>query len=210
MERSEESLIVPPRTALVVIDVQNDFCHENGALSKAGKDISRIQVAVHNLKKFIDAARQYDLAIIFVRTIHDQRTNSKAYLHLNQLRKRSSICLPDTWGSQFYLIKPKKSDCIITKNRYSVFIGTNLEMILRCMNIDTILFAGIMTNVCVESSLRDAFNRDFSTVLVEDCAGTDQMALHEATVANVREYFGVVASASILIEHMTQDKRSQL
>jgi ureidoacrylate peracid hydrolase len=191
--------------ALLIIDVQNDFCHEDGVLSKAGKDLSRIQDAVKRIEGLVFAARQFGLSSIFIRTAHDEWTNSRPYVEINRAKNKPPICFPGTWGAEFYRVKPREEEYVITKHRYSAFSGTNLEMVLRCRGIDTILFSGIMTNVCVESSLREAFSKDFVTILVEDCVGTDRKDLHEATVENVREFFGVVTSAEVLIKDWSQN-----
>lgn len=189
----------PSQTGLIVIDIQNDFCHEDGAFSKAKKDLSMIQGMIPRLMGFIDHVRKIPLSVIYVRTTHDDWTNSDAYNQINRLRNRSLICRTGTWGAEFYKLTSRDDEYIITKHRYSAFQGTNLEIVLRCRGIDTLLVSGIMTNVCVESTLRDGFNRDFFTILVEDCVAADRIELHSATLENVRDYFGIVTSTEALL-----------
>ena len=194
-----EKKIDPAHTALIVIDVQNDFCHEDGSLAKAKKDLSMVKKMVPNLLRLIDHAREIPLPIIYVKTTHDEWTNSAAYLQINRARKRPPICRPGKWGADLYRLSPLENEITVTKHRYSAFQGTNLELILRSKNIDTLLITGVMTNVCVDSTLRDGFNRDFFTILVEDCVASDRIDLHEATLENVRDYFGIVCSTDELL-----------
>jgi ureidoacrylate peracid hydrolase len=194
-----EKKVDPEHTALIAIDVQNDFCHEDGSLAKAKKDLSMVKKMVPNLLRFIDYAREIPLPIIYVRTTHDEWTNSAAYLQINRARNRPPICQPDKWGADLYMLSPLENEAIVTKHRYSAFQGTNLELILRSKSIDTLLITGVMPNVCVDSTLRDGFNRDFFTILVEDCVASDRIDLHEATLENVRDYFGIVCYTDELL-----------
>jgi ureidoacrylate peracid hydrolase len=193
--------LIPTRTALLVIDVQNDFCHEDGTFSRSRKaDLAHARKAVSVLMAFADEVRELGVAVIFIRTVHSEWSNSPAWLGRLQGRaERMSICGPDSWGGDFYRIRPSKSDCVVTKHRYSGFFGTDLDLILRSRSIDTLLVTGVATNVCVESTARDAFIRDYNVVLVEDCCGAFDRVEHEAAVRNVSRYFGMAAeSVSVL------------
>ena len=84
----------------------------------------------------------------------------------------------------------------ITKHRYSAFLGTNLDLILRSRGIRSLLISGVGTNVCVESTLRDGYMRDYYIVLLEDCVGATDRELHEATLKNVSLHFGAVSNSN--------------
>jgi ureidoacrylate peracid hydrolase len=108
------------------------------------------------------------------------------------------ICRPDTWGAEFYRVAPQTSDFIATKHRFSGFVGTDLNLVLRTQRIETLLMTGVATNVCVETTARDGFNLDFNIIFVEDCCGPFAAEEHAATITNMNKYFGIVADSKSL------------
>ncbi len=190
------------KAALVVIDVQNDFCHQEGSISKKKKvDLTHVQRAVATLKTFIQKCRGSDVPIVFVRTTHSAWTDSPSWrARMEGDAEKMEICQPGSWGSDFYEIAPGEGDCIVTKHRYSAFVGTDLDLILRSRGIEYLFFGGVATNVCVETTLRDAFNLNYGVFLVEDCSGAFLPEEHEATLNNIRKYFGRVVTSKISLE----------
>jgi ureidoacrylate peracid hydrolase len=196
------------KSALIVIDVQNDFCHPEGAFGKWGVDFSFVQAVMPRLSKFLDTVREAGLPVIFVRTHHSAWTNSPSWLgRLSDFAQRVPICKPNTWGAELYRIEPQAEEFIVTKHRYSGFVGTDLDLVLRSRGIRTIMVAGFTSNVCVETTARDACNRDYYVIFVDDCCGAPLAAEHEAAKRNMEIYFGLVADAStigdILHSHRT-------
>lgn len=187
----------PSKAALVVIDVQNDFCHPEGSLSKTKKiDLKHAYEAVATLKTFIERCRGFNIPIVFVRTTHSVWTDSPSWrTRMEGDAEKMEICRPGSWGGDFYEIRPAEGDCIVTKHRYSAFVGTDLDLILRSRGIEYLFFGGVATNVCVETTLRDAFNLNYRVFLVEDCCGAFLPQEHEATLNNVRKYFGRVVNS---------------
>lgn len=181
------------RAALVIVDVQNDYCSTDGALGRRGVVLPTVDAGVDAIERLSDAARRLGISVVYVRTTHDARTNAGSWL------RRSSggggVCAPGTWGAQFYRLTPADTDIIVTKHRYSAFVGTDLDLILRAQGVDHLYFAGFLTNVCVETSLRDAFVRDYHVTLVADAAGSTQNRLHQNTLETVAAYFGAVRTA---------------
>ena len=113
----------------------------------------------------------------------------------------SLLCEEGTWGAEFYAgLQPQNGDIVITKHRYSAFLGTDLDMILRSRGIRSLLISGVGTNVCVESTLRDGYMRDYYIVLLEDCVGATNQALHQATLQNVTLHFGSVSNSKEVIK----------
>jgi len=193
------TLLAPDRSVLLVIDVQNDFCHDDGVFGQAGIQLSAIQAAVENLLSLIEAARSAGLPIIFVRTHHDRWTNTPAWLTRHVRRGRGvEICATGSWGAEFYRVSPTLEDRVIVKHRYSAFFGTSLEVVLRSLGRPTLLVTGATTNVCVETTARDAFMRDYQVVLVEDCTGAPTKEEHEGTLHNMRTYFGQVTDSPMV------------
>ena len=186
----------PASSALVVVDVQNDFCAPGGYYERTGADLAPIERAVDRLVHFVAAARRSGTAVIFVRSQYDE-----VYLSETQNRRRRRVgwdvplCRVGTPGFDFYKVQPLMGEPVVTKHRFDAFYQTDLELLLRTNGKHNLLFAGVATNVCVESSLRSAFMRDFSVILLEDCSAARNARAHEAALENVRYHFGIVAKA---------------
>lgn len=200
----DSNMIQISNTALIVVDVQNDFCHSEGAFSKYKKVyLGHINKAVEKIYICIEKCKELGLPIIFIETIHSPWTNSYNWLaRMKGSGKGMHICLPNRWGSDFYKVIPKKDDCIVIKHRYSAFVSTNLDLILRSRGIENIMVAGVVTNVCVETTARDGFNRDYNVILLEDCCGAFDDSEHDATLRNISRYFGTVTTSALIIENL--------
>jgi nicotinamidase-related amidase len=113
------------------------------------------------------------------------------------------VCLPGSWGQQFVDdIVPRPDEPVVTKHRFSAFVDTGLDLMLRARGIKTVILAGVTTNCCVESTAREVAMRDFYLVVAEDCVAVkDRLrSLHDASLASMRLYFGQVRPAAELIE----------
>lgn len=197
-----ESKIFPRGCALVIIDVQNDYCHENGALSKFGRKASDIRRMVPRLKEIVEKARQTQVPVVHVRMANNEHTKSDAYLEHRSRRSGGDrqVCQEGTWGADFYEIKPQPGEPVVTKHRYSAFVNTNFETILRARGIKTVILAGVTTDVCVESTARDAFMRDYHVLFLSDCTGVDDPAVQQATLERIDRYFGHVVSSEEVLQ----------
>ena len=103
------------------------------------------------------------------------------------------LCQPGTFGAEFYRLTPEPTDIIVTKNRYSAFINTNLDLILRSLGRKSLVFCGGGTNMCLESSVRHAFMLDYYCVVVADCSPTPWgEEAYRATLENIELGFGQV------------------
>jgi ureidoacrylate peracid hydrolase len=192
--------IAPLHTALLVIDMQNDFCDDEGASAKNGEDVRLIRVIVPTLRDLTVAARRAGVLVVFVRASHDEVTNSDAWLERRRGRAALS-CTEGTWGADWYAdLRPHAGDAVVTKHRYSAFINTPLDLILRSRGIRTIVPTGTATNVCVESTARDGHMLDYYVVLPEDAAVTTHRPAHDSTLYNIRTYFGDVVTSADLCE----------
>ncbi len=193
----------PKNAALLVVDVQNDFAAEGGMMDREGNDLTMSQSMVPYLEKFIDAAREAEVPVIFIRNVYN--TDSNWYLsdvwleQAARVRQGSyvihSVCAPDSWEGDFYKVRPAEKDVIVTKHRFSAFQDTDLDLILRSRDIRTLIMTGIATNVCVESTARDGFFRDYYIVFTSDCTATFSKEDHEGTLNNIRRFFGEVVTA---------------
>jgi ureidoacrylate peracid hydrolase len=196
---SFDERVDPESTALVVIDVQNDFALPQGVCSQVGDDISPVAPMVARLKALIESARSAGVLIVFVRTIYDEPVLSPA-LAEQYLRRGypNSICLTGTPGAEFYGgIGPQDApnEILVTKHRYSAFWGSSIDRVLRTNGIRTVVLTGIATEVCVESTARDAFFRDYQVVVPEDCVGCYSEDRQNAALVVIARSFGVVTAS---------------
>lgn len=198
------------RTAVLVVDMQNAFASPGGMLDLAGLDIASARDAVANTWLVCEAAHAAGIPIIYLVIGYpaDQSTaggpdspNPRKELALRLMHERpelrGKLLTFGTWDFQIVdQLTPRPDDIVITKSRYSGFAGTDLDAILRGRGIRNLLMTGIASNVCVESTLRDAFFHEYWPVLIDDAtmpAGPPEV--HSATLFNVRSFFGWVSMA---------------
>lgn len=195
-----EQKIDPRHTAVVVIDVQNDFCHDEGYLHKLGLDISSTQAMLPALETFIAAARKTNVRVVFVQGIYNNQYLSGPFIDKD--RKGGLMverCVEGSWGADFYKVTPLPFEPVVKKHRYSAFIRTNLDQLLKEANIKTLILAGVTTNVCVESTARDGFMHDYYIVFLSDCTATYNREVHESTLKNIDRHFGLITDSTAIV-----------
>lgn len=204
------------RTALIVVDMQNAFCKKGGMMDYYGKlDESMANRVISVCRRVIAISREADIPIIYLRMTYGLDVDAnlgpdspffwkekglKAEEQNPELKEK--ILHPGTWGREVIdELKPENSDIVVDKSRFSGFINTNLDSILKSNTTKYLVFIGLFTNICVESTLRDAFHREYFAILIRDACGaigTEQN--HDATIWNVQNAFGWVASSDDLIK----------
>ena len=195
----------PRHTALVVIDVQNDFCHPNGHSRKRAGIVSEAHAAMRtNLVPLLDAARQADALRVFVRiTNYPKYLSAPAAERLDKIGFLGKCLLEGSWGADYWEeIRPlpdNPRELEVVKHRYSAFWGTNLDQLLRSQGIQTLVFAGLATSGCVESTARDGLMADYFVMLAADCCADDAES-HRNTLRKFERSFGEVLTAQQVIE----------
>ena len=198
----------PENAALIVVDVQNDFAATGGAMDREGFDVKMAQEMVPRLVKFIDEVRKAKVPIIYIQNVYNSDQNwylSEVWLEQASRKRNGSyterpVCVKGTWGWEFYDgIKPLPNEMVVTKHRFSAFVDTDLDLILRSKNIKALIMTGIATNVCVETTARMGFLKDYYIVFVRDCCAAYKEHLHETTLENIDTLFGQVAVAQDII-----------
>jgi len=199
------------RVALLVIDMQNGFCAENGSYHRLGYDISSYQKIVPNIKKVLNFFNSNNLPIFFTKAIREESgidTLDKVHKILPKNRseriKRIPICIRDTWDSEIIdeLHYSKYNTHVVEKRRDSAFQDTELELWLRSFKVDTLVFSGIDTCICVESSLREGFNRGFDIILLSDCTASKRVEFHNSTIEQVSDSYGAVVQSQEFIDKL--------
>jgi len=195
-------LVQPSTSAVIVVDVQNDFCEPEGAAAKGGSDTSAALAMIPRLQKLLDAARAHGANVIFIQTIHEPSTDSEVWLGRKKDPTKKN-CVKGTWGAEFTGIAPKPGEPVVIKHRYSAFLNTRLDSVLRTLKVENILVTGVATNVCVESTARHGYMLDYNVVFVGDCAAAYDQEAHDMTLFVHRKNFGLVATADEIMAAWT-------
>lgn len=200
-------LVDARHTAVVVVDMQNDFCKPGGMFSTLGIPLTMYPEMIPYQVRLLAAARAMQVPVIYIQmtSFSDRRSESPAQIRFN-MRLHGTIhaepllyTIDGTPGQEIIPeLCPQQGDFIVQKYRSSAFWGTNLDMLLRSNKIETIIVTGCTTEGCVESTARDALFNDYYVVLPEDCVASDDPSQHEASLFLMRHRFDVVLSDDIL------------
>ena len=195
--------VAAERCAVVVVDMQNDFCHEDGATARLGQDVAQAQAIVPEIEALAAAARRHEVPVVFVRTAHSEWFDSPAWRSRGRAGAtldvdRTPVVVEGSWGAELYGVVPHREDLVLVKRRYSAFAFTPLELALRAKRRDTVLLAGTRTNVCVEYTAVDALMRGFFPVLVRECVAAGGDERQAAALDEFVDHLGTVVSRSEL------------
>lgn len=227
--RDEEKLLInaepeilaikPSETALIVVDMQNAYACIGGYLDLAGFDVSATGSVIENINTAIEVSRRAGIQIVFLQNGWDSDYveaggNGSPNWHksnaLKTMRKNPELAgkflAKGGWDYKLVdALTPQEKDWIIPKTRYSGFFNTNLDSMLRSRGIRNLVFTGIATNVCVESTLRDGFFLEYFGLALSDAtyqAGTT--SVHEAALYNIRTFFGWVSNLENYAKALTK------
>lgn len=184
------------KTALLLVDVQNAFCSKKGSFWKRGQPIFGLNVVLRTMKSLLAFARKRKWLIIFTRLTYKQ-DYSDAGLLLKRNPKIAELggYIENSWDSEIAkTLTPKKQEIVVNKKRYDPFYNTALEQVLKDNNVQRLIVAGLLTNVCVESCVRSAFDRDFEVVVIQDGTTTYSKELYESALKNMKKHFAKVVS----------------
>ena len=191
--------IVP---ALIVVDMQNGFVSKDGSYDKLGMNTSNYREIIPRLKDLIEFCRSKEIPIFYTEAVKeasgiDVLTKIHNLLPKSrQERLKFPICIRGTWdGLTIDELKPKEEeDHVVIKRRDSAFQDTELRVWLQSEGINLLVFAGIDTSICVETSLRDGFNIGYDVALISDATASGYKGHYETTLERVRDYYGLVMS----------------
>ncbi|MEK9995317.1 MAG: cysteine hydrolase [Halieaceae bacterium] len=185
------------KTALLVIDMQNGFCDEAGSVTAIGLPASRLRPAIGGCVSLIEAARATEVPIIFTRYVYrpDYLDGGlMAHELIPDLRDGKTL-IAGTWDSDLLPeMAPMPQDFIVDKNRPSSFFGTNLDATLKNLGVEDLVVCGVTTNCCVETTVRDASQRDYRTFIVQDAVAEYEDDRHEIALRSMGMLFGHVVT----------------
>ncbi len=184
--------LVPGRTVLVNIDLQNDFLHDDGWYAASGVDIGHMQRVIEPTKQLVAACRASGVPVVWTRHGTQGIEDGGPFMQLRPFLRDGGLRV-GTWGYEILAeLEPQAEDWFVAKNRLSAFFQTNLELVLRGLGAETVLLAGVLTNQCVGATCKDALFRDFKPIVVEECTGTTLPRLHEPVLEMIRVGWGQV------------------
>jgi nicotinamidase-related amidase len=184
--------LVPGRTVVVIIDAQNDFLHGDGWYARSGVDIAHMRRTIEPIRQLVAAARARNLPVVWTRHGFRDARDAGVFLSLRPFLREGGL-RRGTWGYEVIdEVGARPDDWYVEKRRLSAFYGTDLEIVLRSLSAETVLFGGVLTNQCVAASSKDASFRDFKPIVVEECTGTTLPHLHGPAIEMVRVGWGEV------------------
>lgn len=202
--RTLEEQVQPRHAALLIVDLQNDFCAEGGFLhrSRAGTSAPKIDLddnvrIAGRIDALAGAARAAGMPVVWLRSLYDFKYLAAS--HIAKRGGREGLCLEGTWGADFFRIAPQPDDLVVDKHTFSGFHETALHRELQARGVRTLVLTGVATNVCVDSTLREGFFLGYYIVVAEDCVGSSSRAGHEGTLATVWVNIGSVVPSGELI-----------
>lgn len=199
-----DEIINPRHTALLVVDMQNDFCEPEGVFGKSGADTARIRQIVPTISSLLEVARTAETKRIFMRHTHESDLSNLSPARLSFYAMLYGGANPyhvirSTWGHQIIDdLCPQPGETTIDKGRSSSFTGTNLDMVLRSNGILSLLVTGMATHACVESTARDAGFFDYYVVVAKDAVADYRADLHEASLLTLSQRVILVDSSEII------------
>jgi len=196
----------PKQAALVIIDMQRDFLEPGGFGEALGNDVSRLQAAVAPCRDVLVAARRVGMLVIHTREGH--RPDLADLPPAKRRRGRSATCIGDAGPMGRILVRgepghdiipelyPLKNEPVIDKPGKGAFYQTDLELMLRNRGIDTLLVCGVTTEVCVNTTVREANDRGFRCIVLSDCCASYFPQFHEAGLAMIKAQGGIFGSVA--------------
>jgi ureidoacrylate peracid hydrolase len=189
--------IDPAETALLIIDMQNGFCHAEGTLGLGGVDVAPMQASIPPIRRLVEIVRDAGMPDIWSRQFHYpvDRTREAHKIGSHVLKRPRPACMPGTWDAEIVdelrdLIRPETE--IIDKHKFSAFFDTRLHSLLRILGTRMLIVCGTATNTCVEATIRDAYMRDFDVIVAREGVSGVNAAWHASALEVWDRYFGAV------------------
>lgn len=192
----------PERTALIVVDMQNAFCHKEASFTKMGADMQLCIDAIPGCRRLVDAAHAASVPAIYLQS--DWRADySDGGIIFNEIlgaMAEVKALVTGTWDAEIVEeLTPGEQDYVIKKNRFSGFCNTQLEPLLTSLRVERLVVCGVTTNICVESTVRDAAQRDYRCFVVKDAVGEVNQEMHDAGLRSMEYAFAKVVTVDDVV-----------
>lgn len=219
----------PSTSAVIVVDMQNDFVSPMGMFDRLGIPLGIVRAAIEPTSRVLEAARRAGMFIVYLAMQFDENLSNMGSPNApNRVRHLlagvgEEVAAPDggtgrllisnTWNTKIIdELAPDPGDVVIAKHRFSGFFETELDAVLKARGIESIVFTGCTTSVCVESTFRDAYFRDYRCLLLTDCCaepigGTEARTNHDATVTLIEAMLGWTSTSDVLLGALAPETR---
>ncbi len=191
------------KTALVVVDMQNSYCRADGRMEKLGFPWERLAAAEPGCKTMVAAAREAGVPIIYTQFVYQPDFKDGGFI-VNEIMpslKDVGLCALGTWDAEIIdSLTPEPGDTVIQKNRPSAFYSTQLESVLAAMKVKSLVFCGVTTNMCVETTVRDACQRDYRCFVVSDAVGEVDDDRSEVALMTMGFFFARVLTTDEVLD----------
>jgi ureidoacrylate peracid hydrolase len=187
------------RTALLVIDMQNGFCHAEGSLAKAGRSVARLAAPIPACRRLIEQARTVKMPVIYTRAVHDPDFAGVS----PKFRERETFpeivklgfVVKGSWDAEVIDdLRPGPADHVLDKTTFSAFISSGIDVLLTALQIRNLIVCGVATPICVESTVRDACQHNYRVFVVSDATADMDPQDHEAALRIMQRNFAWVVT----------------
>lgn len=196
---TRELTIDPSTTAILAIDLQNGFCHVDGSISKGGGDVSLQAATIPHIRRLVEAGRERGILDVWTKQEHyaDDVTKARHQILPHTLRwgRANPTALTRTWDAEFMeeiedlTAHPGE---VVVKHRFSGFFDTRLDTLLRMKGITTLIVTGVSTTHCVETSVRDAYQKDYDVIIPAEAVAALTKQAHDASLWMMDRFFAKV------------------
>ncbi|MBX5469558.1 MAG: isochorismatase family protein [Thermoleophilaceae bacterium] len=195
----------PARTALLVIDMQNAFVHDEGTLGASGVDVKPAQATIAPHRRLIERCRAAGMPVIWTLQVHlpDDASRARKRLASHTAKRKRVSALAGTWDAEIVdELKDLADDptYVVVKHRFGAFHETRLDALLRMLGVEALLVTGVTANACVETTLREAYLRDYDVVAVTDCIAAVRPEWEPTAHAVWSHYLGELATSQEVID----------
>ena len=194
-------LLKKGQNALIVVDMQNGYLDERGFVTKLGLSVKYLVPTVGPVKRIVEFCRSRGVPVIFTRyVLRRDYSDAGRFAEVFPTARDIGAMIDGTWDVEIHPdLGPQAGDYVVEKTRYTAFYNTNLDQILERLRVDTLLVCGVTTEMCVESTVRDAFFRDYRIVLVKDAVAAVDPVRHEGSLRTIEYGFGELATVDDII-----------
>jgi ureidoacrylate peracid hydrolase len=195
-------------TALLVIDMQNGFCSDEGSVNRVGLPAARLRTVVDPCVRLVQAARSAGVAVIYTRFVYrpDFADGGVMVKELIPALQTENSLADGSWDAEIVdELQPLKEDFVINKNRPSGFYATGMEPVLKGLGVENLVVCGVTTNCCVETTVRDASQRDYHTFVVADAVAEFDDERHRVALQSMAMLFADVVEVSDVLERWQMD-----
>ncbi len=208
MQEHQPMTLTAHKAALVVIDMQNSFCHPDGNCAKIGLPTEPLAGVVEPCAQLLSAARAAGIPVIHTQYVYrEDYADGGMLVKLMPALAEGKTLIKGSWDAEFIEpLTPLPGEYVVEKNRPSAFYATGMEPILNGLGVDTLIVCGVTTNCCVESTVRDASHRDYNTFIVSDATAEVDEERYNVALKSMDMLFGKVVTVDEVLSAWSQAK----